>query len=140
LEVKIMNMTTQATGARSETSWRNFSRHFVEMVMAMLAGMAVLGAAVSGAFALLGHSSLLHYVGLRALLMTGYMTVGMSLWMRHRRHGWASVVEMAGAMAVPYLILIGPYLAGMISRGALLGWMHILMLPCMVIVMLGRRY
>jgi hypothetical protein len=49
--------------------------------------------------------------------MAGYMTVGMSLWMRHRRHGWASVGEMAGAMLVPYVVLIGPYWAGLLSRG-----------------------
>jgi hypothetical protein len=131
--------TTLATGARPETSWRNFSWHLVEMVVAMLVGMAVLGAAVSGIFALLGHSNILHYAGLRALLMTGYMTAGMFLWMRHRRHGWASVSEMAGAMVVPHVVLIGPYWAGLISRGALVGGMHALMLPCMVVVMLRRR-
>jgi hypothetical protein len=109
------------------------------MIVAMLAGMALLGGVVSLTFALLGHSNLLHYAGLRALLMAGYMTVGMSLWMRHRHHGWASIGEMAGAMLVPYAVLIGPFWAGLLSVGALLGAMHVLMLPCMVVAMLHRR-
>ena len=29
------------------------------------------------------------------------MTVGMTLWMRHRRHTWAMCAEMAGAMFAP---------------------------------------
>jgi deazaflavin-dependent oxidoreductase (nitroreductase family) len=137
-----MNVThASGTGshARPETSWRNFSRHFIEMVVAMLVGMAVLGAALSLIFGLLGHSDLLHYAGIRGLLMTGYMTIGMALWMRHRRHGWRTVAEMGAAMIVPYLVLIGPFLAGRLSAGSFLGAMHALMLPCMVVAMLARR-
>jgi deazaflavin-dependent oxidoreductase (nitroreductase family) len=109
------------------------------MVVAMLVGMAVLGAAVSLIFGLLGHSNLLHYAGLRGLLMTGYMTIGMSLWMRHRRHTWTTVAEMGAAMLLPYVVLIGPFLAGRLSAGTFLGAMHALMLPCMVVAMLARR-
>ena len=122
-----------------EGSWRPFVRHLVEMIVAMLLGMAVLGAAVSLVFALIGHSNLLHYAGLRGLLMSAYMTVGMALWMRHRGHRWLSVGEMAAAMFVPYLALIGPFAAGSIPAGQFLGAMHVLMLPCMVAVMLHRR-
>jgi deazaflavin-dependent oxidoreductase (nitroreductase family) len=137
-----MNVTHASdTGShvRFETSWPNFSRHFIEMVVAMLVGMAVLGATVSLIFGLLGHSNLLHYAGLRGLLMTGYMTIGMALWMRHRRHGWRTVAEMGAAMLVPYLVLIGPFLAGRLSAGSFLGAMHALMLPSMVVAMLARR-
>jgi deazaflavin-dependent oxidoreductase (nitroreductase family) len=109
------------------------------MVVAMLVGMAVLGAAVSLIFVLLGHSDLLHHAGLRGLLMTGYMTIGMTLWMRHRRHSWRTVAEMGAAMLVPYLVLIGPFLWGRLSAGSFLGAMHALMLPCMVVAMLARR-
>jgi hypothetical protein len=118
---------------------RNFFRHFVEMVIAMLVGMAVLGAAVSGIFALLGHANLLHYAGVRGLLMTCYMTIGMALWMRHRRHGWAVIGEMTGAMFAPFVILVVPYESGALSTSAFLGLMHLLMLPAMAIAMLIRR-
>lgn len=121
------------------TSWANFVRHLIEMIVAMLVGMAALGAAVSIIFGLLGHSNVLHYAGLRGLLMTGYMTVGMTVWMRHRRHTWATVGEMAIAMIVPYVLLIGPYSAGALSEAAFLGAMHLLMIPLMILAMLRRR-
>jgi deazaflavin-dependent oxidoreductase (nitroreductase family) len=135
-----MNLAhAHASPSHVEVSWRPFVRHLVEMIVAMLLGMAVLGAAVSLVFALIGHSNVLHYAGLRGLLMSAYMTVGMALWMRHRGHGWSSVGEMAAAMFVPYVALIGPFAAGSIPAGQFLGAMHVLMLPCMVAVMLHRR-
>jgi flagellar biosynthetic protein FliP len=63
----------------------------------------------------------------------------MSLWMRHRRHGWASVLEMSAAMIVPYLLLVGPFEAGLLTKGTFLSAMHVLMLPCMYLAMIHRR-
>jgi flagellar biosynthetic protein FliP len=120
-------------------SRRRFWRHFVEMVVVMLLSMAILGAAVSAVFALMGHANLLHYTALRGLLMTGYMVAGMALWMRHRRHAWVSVLEMSVAMTVPYVILLGPFLAGGIEKGVFIGAMHVLMLPSMYVAMVLRR-
>ena len=125
--------------AIAETSKRRFFHHYLEMVVVMLVAMAVFGAVVSLVFAFLGHSNLLHYTGLRAFVMTANMTIGMTIWMRVRGHGWATTGEMAGAMVLPIVLLIGPYWAGMLSGGALLGVMHALMLPFMFLVML-RRY
>jgi flagellar biosynthetic protein FliP len=118
---------------------RSFWWHFLEMVAVMLLSMAVFGSAVSGIFALLGHGNLLHYAALRGGLMTIYMVLGMGLWMRFRRHGWASVVEMSAAMALPYAILVGPFAAGVIEEGAFLAGMHVLMLPAMYAAMAHRR-
>jgi deazaflavin-dependent oxidoreductase (nitroreductase family) len=101
--------------------------------------MAIFGAAVSAVFALLGHGNLLHYAALRGFSMTIYMVVGMGLWMRHRGHGWASVTEMSAAMMVPYLLLVGPFTAGILAKGTFLGAMHVLMLPCMYVAMIHRR-
>jgi hypothetical protein len=118
---------------------RRFWWHFAEMVVVMLLSMAVLGAAVSAVFALVGHANLLHYTALRGLLMTGYMVVGMALWMRHRRHGWVRIAEMSAAMAAPYAVLVGPFLSGVIGKGAFLAAMHVLMLPSMYVAMALRR-
>jgi hypothetical protein len=71
--------------------------------------------------------------------MAANMTIGMSVWMRHRGHRWAPIVEMGAAMFVPLLVLIGPFWAGVLSGDALSGAMHVLMLPAMVIAMLHRR-
>jgi hypothetical protein len=127
------------TGPSAVRSRRQFWRHFAEMIVVMLLSMAVLGAAVSAVFAFAGHANLLHYVALRGLLMTAYMVVGMASWMRYRGHVWARVAEMSTAMALPYVMLIGPYLGGVIEDSAFLAAMHVLMLPSMYAAMALRR-
>jgi hypothetical protein len=134
-----MNIDLVAKPSISGGGRRSFRWHFLEMVAVMLFSMVVLGAAVSGTFALLGHGNLLHYAGLRGGLMTICMVVGMGLWMRLRSHGWASVVEMSAAMTLPYAILVGPFAAGVIEEGAFLAGMHALMLPAMYASMAHRR-
>jgi len=119
---------------------RHLVQHFVEMVLAMLVGMAVLGMAAAVICAALGHSGFLtHHAGIRSFVMALNMSIGMAAWMRYRGHGWAPIAEMVGAMFVPWAALIGPYLAGLISAGALLVGMHVLMFPAMVVAMLHRR-
>jgi hypothetical protein len=63
----------------------------------------------------------------------------MAVWMRYRGHGWVPIGEMSVAMFIPLAVLIGPFWAGVLSGGALLEGMHVLMLPAMVIAMLHRR-
>jgi len=138
LEVIAMKGVAITLEAAGHTSTHNFIRHFVEMVVAMIAGMAILGAALSLGFAVVGHPNPVHYAGLRALAMTINMTIGMSFWMRYRGHDWTTVGEMAGAMFLPFVALIGPYEAGLLSGGAFLVVMHVLMLPCILIVMFRR--
>jgi hypothetical protein len=122
------------------TSRRRFVGHYLEMVAVMMVSMMLLGGLFWGAMALLGHGDLRHYVGVRAFVMTVNMVVGMTLWMRvGRGHGWASTLEMGAAMVLPFVLLIGPYWAGLLSAEAFLGLEHLLMLPFMLLVML-RRY
>jgi hypothetical protein len=115
-------------------------RHFIEMVLAMVVGMAVGGVVVQVVCDALGHSGFfLHHAGLRAPLMAMNMTIGMAVWMRYRGHGWPPIGEMSAAMFVPLALLYGPFWAGLVSGDGLLIWMHVLMLPAMVIAMLHRR-
>jgi flagellar biosynthetic protein FliP len=137
--VRIVSVDVVAHRSAHHRSRRSFWWHFAEMVVVMLLSMAIFGAAVTGIFALLGHGNLLHYTALRGFLMTIYMVVGMGLWMRYRRHGWASVLEMSAAMIVPYALLVGPFAAGLLAKGTFLGAMHVLMLPCMYLAMIHRR-
>jgi hypothetical protein len=135
MDVQVFDVSDRARSG----SKRRFWRHFAEMVVVMLVSMAVLGAVVSAVFALAGHTNVLHYVALRGFLMTGYMVAGMALWMRHRRHAWARVLEMSVAMALPYVVLVGPYIAGVIDKGPFLAVMHVLMVPSMYVAMAIRR-
>jgi hypothetical protein len=130
--------TAAPTRAAPTTSRRRFFHHYVEMIVVMLVSMMVLSGLFWGILGILGHGNLRDYLGVRAFVMTINMAIGMTIWMRFRRHGWASTFEMDAAMILPFVLLIGPYWAGMLSGGALLGVEHVLMLPFMFIVMLWR--
>ncbi|ALG14645.1 DUF6010 family protein [Kibdelosporangium phytohabitans] len=113
-----------------------FARHYAEMVVAMVAGMLLFGPLWSIS---LGWWSTLARPDVSALVMATNMTVGMSIWMRVRGHGWAPIAEMGAAMYVPFLVLFVPYWLDVISADALMIGGHVLMLPAMFAVMLLRR-
>ena len=118
--------------------WR-FLWHYLEMVAAMLVGMVVLGAALRGVLAVAGLRYPTQYPELAALEMASTMSVGMVAWMRYGRHGWASTLEMAGAMFAPAIALIPLLWLGLIAGDSLMVLEHLAMLPLMYLVMLYRR-
>jgi hypothetical protein len=117
----------------------SFLRHYLEMVAAMLVGMVVLGGAVRGVLALAGLEFPAQYPELAALEMAFDMSVGMVAWMRHRGHGWASTLEMAGAMFAPAIALFPLLWLSVITGDALLLLEHLAMFPLMYLIMLRRR-
>lgn len=121
-----------ARTARRHPAW-HFVLHFLEMVLAMLAGMFLLGPLWT-----LAAPDLLGYPDLHALVMATNMTIGMAAWMRFRGHHWAGIAEMSAAMYLPFAILLVPYWTGLISGGALLDGGHLLMLPAMLAAMFRR--
>jgi hypothetical protein len=128
---------------RRRSPWRRFLLHYLEMVLVMLAGMAVfvpvllLVAAAFGA----GPSELQQDAPALVLLGMGLsMTAPMVGWMRFRGHSWAANREMAGAMIVPTLAAVGLLWSGAVEDlDALLGIQHMAMFPAMFVVMLWRR-
>jgi hypothetical protein len=119
-------MTAMPAGAR------HFLRHFVEMLLAMLLGMAIAEPAVQG---LRGGAP-----ALAVLVMALAMSAPMAAWMRHRRHEWARVAEMAGAMLVPALVIVALLASGALHGGrAALEILHGAMVPSMLAAMLWRR-
>jgi hypothetical protein len=117
---------------------RTFLRHFVEMLLAMLLGMLVLGGITQLIFAAAG-SSLTDAPGsVRVMLMGFDMTVPMVAWMSYRGHPRARNAEMAAAMIVPTLVAAALAAAGTLSTGAALGIQHAAMIPAMLGVMLWR--
>lgn len=126
--------TTTSTRSSALRGHLRFAGHFVEMVVAMLAGMVALGPLWS--LALPGLSA---YPAADVLVMATNMSVGMALWMRIRRHSWPRIAEMSAAMYVPFVVLLVPYWLGAISAGVLMMGGHLLMLPAMLAAMLWRR-
>lgn len=126
-------------GART----RHFLRHFFEMLLVMMLGMCVLGAAF-GAFHELAFGSGFaaawrDHVVLAAFAMAFNMTVPMVLWMRYRGHSWERGGEMAAAMNLPVLPLLVLYGFDVIPARGVLGGQMMLMIPAMLAAMLYRK-
>ncbi|MEU4642848.1 hypothetical protein [Micromonospora sp. NPDC023814] len=114
-------------------------RHLLEMALAMIAGMLLLGQLRAAVGTSLGFSPDLGRADVGAVLMATDMSVGMAVWMRYRRHSWAAVGEMTVAMYLPVLVLFVPFRAGLVGADALLLGSHLLMLPAMALAVLRRR-
>jgi hypothetical protein len=119
-----------------------FARHYLEMVVAMFLGMAVLGLPGEAALRAIGSSS--HQLrvdapALALLAMAFIMTVPMVAWMRYRGHGWTPSMEMAASMFLPTFGVIALLGAGLVTDYmTLMGLEHVVMLPSMLVVMLLR--
>jgi hypothetical protein len=116
---------------RAALTDRGFVVHYLQMLLAMGAGMLVLGPLSM----LAGDSGL----EVQALLMATWMSAGMAAWMARKRHARRSIVEMCLAMYLSFAVLFPLYWLGPLSGdGALLAG-HVLMLPAMALAMLRRR-
>jgi flagellar biosynthetic protein FliP len=121
--------TTQPRSRRT----RHLVRHYLEMVVAMLAGMVVLGP-VHGYL----WPGLDDRADVAALVMATDMAIGMAAWMRFRGHSWPPIAEMSAAMYVPFALLLVPYWLGAVSGDLLMTAGHVLMLPAMALAMWWR--
>ena len=115
-----------------------FVRHYLEMVIAMLVGMAVLG--IPGLLALDAIGVDTDAAGVLLSGMAVSMTVPMVAWMRHRGHGRLQCWEMSAAMVVPTIGALALLEAGALGGAhAAMGVQHVVMFPAMLGVMLLRR-
>lgn len=124
---------------RLVSGWR-FARHLLEMVVAMMAGMAVLSVALGLLGEPPGYANLFVQYG----LMGVSMSIPMVAWMRYRSHSWSDGGEMAAAMLLPMFALIVPvelggsrYVPGL-SEGSLMLLSHVAMIGGMVVLMAYR--
>jgi hypothetical protein len=121
---------------------RHFFRHYVEMVIAMYAGMLVLGFPIDESLGAAGVDTRTLRASVPALLlleMAFVMTVPMVAWMRWHGHGWRPCGEMAASMVIPTLLAITLLAGGIVaSFGTLMASEHIAMFPAMLIAMLVR--
>lgn len=128
-----MTTTTTTTVPLRRRPRVRFALHYLEMLVAMAAGMVLLapvwtvvpGVPDGGIVPL--------------LLMVLDMTAGMGAWMKVRGHSWAGTAEMCAWMAAPFLLLLPPYAVGAVSEGTVTGTGHVLMLGTMLVAMLRRR-
>jgi hypothetical protein len=113
---------------------RTFIRHYLEMLLAMFIGMAVL----AGGLVAAGVD--IRSVELALLWMAFSMSLPMVAWMRYRGHGWTPSIEMTASMFLPSFAAIALLWFGLVEdRGALMGVQHVAMFPAMLLAMLLRR-
>lgn len=120
----------------------HFARHYVEMIIAMFAGMLVLGLPAEGVLHGVGSSTGELEREAPAVMLLGMavvMTVPMVWWMRRRGHMWRPSAEMAASMFLPTFGVIALMGAGVIDFWTAMGIEHAVMLPSMLIAMLLRR-
>jgi hypothetical protein len=122
---------------RLVSGWR-FARHLLEMVLAMMGGMAVLG----GALATLGEPPGYANLFVRYGVMGAFMAAPMVAWMRHRGHSWRDGGEMTAAMLAPMLapvalVELGVAVPGL-SEDSLMMLSHVAMIGGMVALMAYR--
>jgi hypothetical protein len=129
-----MTLTAAPRHSRTRSAW-HLVRHYLEMVVAMVAGMVVLGPVWH-----LLWPGLSGHVAAGALVMATDMAIGMGGWMRFRGHSWGAIGVMSAAMYAPFLALLVPYAAGAVSGGTVMTAGHLLMLPAMAAAMAYRRH
>ena len=117
--------------------WR-FTRHLLEMVVAMMLGMGVFGLALAVVGEPPGYANLLVRYG----AMGAFMAAPMVGWMRFRGHSSRDGWEMTAAMLVPTLVLVAPVELGVavpgLSEGSLMVLSHVAMIGGMVALMVYR--
>ena len=114
----------------------HFTRHLLEMVVAMMAGMMVLGVAVGILGEPSGEVNLLVEYG----VMGVFMSAPMVAWMRYRGHTWSDGLEMTGAMLIPMFALVLPVELGVVelTGHSLMMLSHVAMIGGMVVLMIYR--
>ena len=114
----------------------HFAKHYVEMVLVMLAGMFVLGGALLAIAGGLGASPDELQDDAPGLFLTGMgfsMVAPMVGWMRRRGHSWAANRAMAIAMILPTAATLVFLATGAITDlHSLLMIEHIGMFPAML--------
>jgi len=124
--------------AHRRSPWRAWSFHLAEMVIAMIAGMVVLGGALEGVLALAGTSLADASATVTASIMAFNMTAPMVWWMRFRGHPARHNAEMAGSMIVPTALVLAVHWLGVVAGDSVLLIQHVVMIPTMVGLMLAR--
>jgi hypothetical protein len=122
---------------RLVSGWR-FTRHLLEMVVAMMLGMGVFDLALAVISEPPGYTNLLVRYG----VMGAFMAAPMVAWMRYRGHSWRDGGEMTAAMLVPMLAPVALVEMGVavpgLSEGSLMMLSHVAMIGGMVALMVYR--
>jgi flagellar biosynthetic protein FliP len=117
---------------------RRFLRHYIEMIVAMVGGMIVLGMLESALLDPIGWAEVRAVPEFDALIMATNMAVPMVGWMWHRGHSRVALGQMAAAMYAPFVACFPLIWLGVLSATGLMIVGHVVMVPAMTVAMLWR--
>ena len=116
---------------------KHFVRHYLEMVIAMFAGMGVLALPAHWALGAIGVTPGAPTPMLLSMAVT--MTLPMVAWMRVRGHDGRASAEMSASMLLPAAAAVGLLQLDAIEySGAVMVVEHVAMLAAMLAAMLLR--
>ena len=131
-------LITDSAKPHVRPSWFHFTRHLVEMFLAMMAGMMV------GAFLLataLGTSvaeARREHAVAWVVVMAFDMTIPMVAVMLYRGHSWRSAGEMAAAMIVPALPIVACLVSEVVSGDVGRAYMPVSMVAMIALIVYRR--
>ncbi len=117
---------------RAALTDRAFIAHYLQMLVAMVAGALLLGP-------LTGHAGHHGSTAAGTLLMATTMVAGVAAWAVIRGDGVAETVEMAVAMYASFVVLFPLLWLDVLAPTGLTVLGHVLMLPAMALVMLRHH-
>jgi cytochrome bd-type quinol oxidase subunit 2 len=130
-------ITDRAT-PHTRPSWFHFTRHLVEMFLAMMAGMMVgaflLATAVGTSVAEARREHAVAWV----VVMAFDMTIPMVAVMLYRGHSWRSAGEMAAAMIVPALPIVACLVSDVVSGDVGRAYMPVSMVAMIALIVYRR--
>jgi hypothetical protein len=129
-------MTTPTT--RRRPALRRLVGHYLEIVVAAVAGMVVLGSVESMLLNPIGWAEVVARFEAATVVMATNMAIAAAAWMRWRGHDWAAIAELAVAMYAPFLVLFPPLWLGVLSASGLMVLGHLLMLLAIAAAMSRR--
>jgi hypothetical protein len=124
-DVGVPRLGEAAAMLKISSPTRRFIRHYIEMVIAMFAGMIVLGIPGEAALRAAGYSSSQLQADAPAVALLAMAVI--------------MTVLMAASMFLPTFLVIGMMAAGAADFATAMGLEHAIMLPAMLVAMLLRR-
>jgi YHS domain-containing protein len=128
--------TTRGRGPKALAATWRFTRHLLEMIAAMVAGLVILGIGVGLLGDPPGYDTTLGLYAYMGIAMSAPMVA----WMRRMGHPWSDCWEMTAAMVLPMYALVGSVELGVIAMSpmGLMMWAHVAMVGGMIVLMLYR--
>lgn len=131
-------LITHTAKPHARPSWFHFTRHLVEMFLAMMAGMMVGAFLLATAVGTSVAEARREYAVAWVVMMAFDMTIPMVAVMLYRGHSWRSAGEMAAAMIVPAVPIVACLVSDVVSGDVGRAYMPVSMVAMIALIVYRR--